>query len=396
MIRHPFVLFHRYANLGIAAFLILTALTGSLLAFNSELERFFAPQLFAPPRAGVQQLDLATLAMRAEKLVPQGQVAGVLRTEPDQVSVSFIARTDATTGRPYNLGFTQFYVDPWTGQELGRRRRGDLTQGAVNVMPFVYLLHFSLALGQTGEWILGVVALIWTVDCFVGFYLTLPRSRRRFWRHWKPSWVIKSGASPYRLTVDLHRVIGLWLWPLLFIFAWSSVMFNLRSVYEATTGTLLDYESPRAVFRSLPRQDRATPRLDWQAAQEVGARILAEKAARGLFVVHEPLGLAYSPRFGAYHYEARSSVDIFERAPKGGSTSVLFDGDTGEEIRLFRPTGEHVGNTVESWLYALHMARVFGTAFQWLVCMLGLLITVLTVTGVLIWDRKRRARGASR
>ncbi|MFX4427896.1 PepSY-associated TM helix domain-containing protein, partial [Acinetobacter baumannii] len=78
------------------------------------------------------------------------------------------------------------------------------------------------------------------------------------------------------------------------------------------------------------------------------------------------------------------------------STSVLFDGDTGEEIRLFRPTGEHVGNTVESWLYALHMARVFGPAFQWLVCLLGLLITVLTVTGVLIWDRKRRARGASR
>jgi uncharacterized iron-regulated membrane protein len=395
MTRHSFVLVHRYVNLAIAAFLIVTAVTGSLLAFNSELERVFAPQLFAAPKPGVTRLDLATLAARAETLVPQARVAGVLFTETDQVSVSFIAHRDPATGRPYELGFTQFYVDPWTGEELGRRRRGDLSQGLINVMPFIYLLHFALAIGRLGEWVLGIVSLIWTLDCFVGFYLTLPPSRAGFWRHWKPAWLIKNGASPYRLTVDLHRAGGLWLWPVLFIFAWSSVMFDLRPVYELTTQAVFDYVSPRSVFASLPRRANETPKLDWRAAQATGRRLMSEQAVQHNFAVREPLGLGYSLASGAYHYEVRGSLDVFERAPKGGSTSIFFDGDSGELIRLFRPTGEHRGNTVESWLYALHMARVFGAPFQVAVCVAGLLITMLAVTGVLIWLRKRHARWIS-
>ena len=30
-------------------------------------------------------------------------------------------------------------------------------------------------------------------------------------------------AASYRVNFDLHRAGGLWLWPLLFVFAWSSV-----------------------------------------------------------------------------------------------------------------------------------------------------------------------------
>jgi uncharacterized iron-regulated membrane protein len=56
------------------------------------------------------------------------------------------------------------------------------------------------------------------------------------------------------------------------------------------------------------------------------------------------------------------------------------------------PTGEHSGNTVESWLYALHMTRVFGRAYQIFVCVLGLVITMLSLTGAYIWWKKSRAR----
>ncbi|MFQ5415166.1 MAG: PepSY domain-containing protein, partial [Phycisphaerae bacterium] len=56
---------------------------------------------------------------------------------------------------------------------------GDLSQGLANLMPFVYRLHHSLALGTVGTWIFGVVALLWTLDCFVGAWLTFPPPRRR-------------------------------------------------------------------------------------------------------------------------------------------------------------------------------------------------------------------------
>ena len=54
--------------------------------------------------------------------------------------------------------------------------------------------------------------------------------------------------------------------------------------------------------------------------------------------------------------------------------------------------GEHSGNTVSEWLRALHTADVFGLPYRIFVCVLGLIITMLSVTGVYIWWKKRKAR----
>lgn len=143
---------------------------------------------------------------------------------------------------------------------------------------------------------------------------------------------------------------------------------------------------------SAPRRPTEAPKLGWRAAQEAGERLIAEQAVQLGFKAGEPLGLTYIPSSNLYIYEVRGSRDLFERSPKGGGTSATFDGDTGALIELSQPTGEHSGNTIESWLYALHMARVFGVPYRVFVCALGLLIVVLSVTGVYIWWKKLRAR----
>jgi len=392
--RDAWVWLHRYCGLTMAVFLILVGLTGSLLAWNFELERVFAPQLFATPKPGVAPLDLATLAARAAEIVPHGTVERVGYTDVGQVQVDFSARRDPSTGRPFRLDFSEFYIDPWTGRELGRRNRGDLSQGLVNLMPFIYNLHWRLLAGDIGQWILGIVALIWTLDCLNGFYLTLPVFRAGFWRRWRLSWSVKRGAGMHRLNFDLHRAGGLWVWPLLFIFAWSSVMMNIRPVYERVMLTVFDYRSPMDEFLSKARPNDS-PRLDWRAAQAVGERLIAEQSRKHGFTVGEPLSLMYFSGTGAYLYEVRGSRDVFERAPKGGGTCVIFDGDTGALRELSQPTGEHAGNTVESWLYALHMARVFGRPYQAFVSLLGILLAMLSVTGVYLWWKKRAAKRLS-
>ena len=316
MTRRVWVWLHRWAGLAMTVFLVIVGLTGSLLAFNSELERVFAPQLFAVPRPGEAPLDLATLAERAEAMVPHARVVAVTYTETDQASIYFEARKNPATGQPYDLGFTEFFIDPWTGKELGRRLRADLSQGLINVMPFIYELHFTLAIGEVGQWTMGIVALIWTLDCLNGFYLTLPVSRVGFWRHWKPAWLIKRGASWYRLNFDLHRASGLWMWPLLFIFAWSSVMMNLRPVYEWVTQAVFDYRSPMDAFMSMAHPND-TPHLDWRAAQATGERLIAEQSLKHSFTVAKPLSLMYFADTGAYLYEVRGSRDVFDRSPAG-------------------------------------------------------------------------------
>ena len=45
---------------------------------------------------------------------------------------------------------------------------------------------------------------------------------------------------------------------------------------------------------------------------------------------------------------------------------------------------------------ALHMANVFGLPYRIFVCALGILITMLSVTGVYIWWKKRRAQKFSK
>lgn len=59
---------------------------------------------------------------------------------------------------------SDLYLNPYTGEELGRRSWGDITQGRVNLMAFIYRLHFALALGTIGSYTLGIIALLWTLD----------------------------------------------------------------------------------------------------------------------------------------------------------------------------------------------------------------------------------------
>ena len=117
-----FVFLHRWIGLALAGFLILVGVTGSLLAFNTELERVFAPRLFAKPRPGAERLSLATLAEHAETLMPQGRVIYIAHTAADQTKVYFEPRENPLTKHPYELDFTEFFIDPFTGGELGRRR----------------------------------------------------------------------------------------------------------------------------------------------------------------------------------------------------------------------------------------------------------------------------------
>ncbi|QBR71369.1 peptidase [Beijerinckiaceae bacterium] len=391
--RRLWVFIHRWTGLVMAGFLIIVGLTGSLLAFYNELDHLVAPQLFATPRPGIAPLDAATLTERVEALAPEARVTGVWLWYPDQVLVSVGGRIDPETNQPHELAYDQLLLDPWTGNELGRRAWGDISQGSINLMSFVYKLHYALALGMPGIWILGFVALAWTIDCFVGFYLTLPVGHHKFWKRWKPAWQIKAGAGVFRLNFDLHRAAGLWLWGVLLVFAWSSVYMNLwDTVYTWATRAVLEYHAPWTELVDRP-QPLKTPRLDWREAQSVGERLMAEAAASHGFSVENPIALSFDSKKGLYRYGVRSSKDIQDHR---GKTDLYFDGETGAMTLLLLPTGQFAGNTVTSWIYALHMGNIFGLPWRIFVCGLGLVVVLLSVTGVYIWWKKRSARKLAR
>jgi uncharacterized iron-regulated membrane protein len=306
------------------------------------------------------------------------------------VEIKCAARTDPATGKPYDLDFDQLFVDPYTGKTLGKRRFGDLSEGRINTLPFIYNLHASMALGSTGGWILGVVALIWTLDCFVGFYLTLPRGQGSFWKRWKHAWWVKWSSSLFRVNFDLHRAGGLWSWRLLFVFAWSSVMLALNPVYERVTGALFDYERQDSFMAYMLPQPIENPKLSWREAQEAGQRYTAELAAKHRFNITRPMGMAYIAEFGVYTYDVHTTADI---RGHGWDTGVWVDGKTGALSKTFLPHGQRAGNTVSTVLWGLHYGDIRDNlAYRTFVCFFGLAIAMLSVTGVYIWWKKRKGR----
>lgn len=320
MSRHFWVLLHRWAGLAMAAFLIIVAMSGSLLAFYPELERLINPQ-FYPKQVLGKKLDMATLAEMAEQQVPNGRVNAVMMEANQEATLVNISARSDSGGQLNALGFNQMFVDPYTGEELGRRQFGAISQGMINLMPFIYKLHYNLALDSFGMWVLGICALIWTIDCFVGFYLTLPQRRKAassttslpegkasksWWQRWQPAWNIRWKSSSYKLNFDLHRASGLWLWLILFIFAWSSVYMNLwDTVYTWTTRAVFDYKAP---WTELPELDKPlqAPKLSWRQAQANGEKLITKQAQAHDFTIEQVVALRLDREHGVYTYLRRA------------------------------------------------------------------------------------------
>ncbi|MGK5028691.1 PepSY-associated TM helix domain-containing protein [Janthinobacterium sp. MDT1-19] len=394
--RPALAVLHRYAGLLMAGFLIVAGVTGSALAWKDELEAALLPAVFrvAPPAPGAAPLDALQLREAVAARFPQAQVSYAPLSAPPGHSMVFYLQPSG--GAP--LASNEVFVDPYTGAVLGQRRWGEIGQGAINLLPFIERLHYALALGDTGLLIFGLIAIVWTVDCFIGAALTFPaRLKKRapgsrpWLQRWRPSWLLRRYSGSYKLVFDLHRAGGLWLWAMLLMFAWSGVAFNLYGAYAAVMQPLFAHQgAEEVVARHTPSPG---PQLDWPAARAQGRLLMAQLARQHAFAIIEENALAYERELGVYSYLVRSSRDV--RAHKG-LTTVFFDAASGRQLATWLPTGAASGDTIRSWISALHMASMWGWPFKLFICAMGLLVAGLSVIGVLIWLRKRQGQARAK
>ncbi len=399
MKRQHAVWMHRWVGLVLALFLTVAGLTGSVLPFYRDLDAALSPQLMkleeleepAPSRPR-DPLDLREQVLQRHPGWRMDRVP--LAAEPGWATMFVV---QAEPGQAPLL-FDELYVDPRNGRELGRRMWGDLGEGLVNLMPFVYRLHYSLALEPIGTRVLGIVALLWTLDCLVGAWLTFPpRGPRRegmagrqgpsWWSRWRHAWRVRRDASGHRLTVDLHRAGGLWLWAVLFVMAWSAVSFNLRPVYQPVMSLVFDMPPGPAPATRVPLAEAEAP--DWRQARERARSLMREAALEQHAEILREEMLVLDRKAAVWRYVVTTDRDL-RRA--GGKTTLAMDVRTGEPVSVQWPTGAHAGQTVETWLTHLHMARVGGLPLRVLVSTTGLALVGLSLTGVGIWWRKRQGR----
>jgi uncharacterized iron-regulated membrane protein len=409
--RHAFTLLHRWVGLTIAGFLVVSGLTGAVISWDHELDELLNPHLTDVTSVGTPIPSLA-LAAEIEARDPRVRVSWLpLAPKPGHaLAFGVDPLVDPATGRLFEPGYNQVFIDPVTGEEQGRRDWGAAWPiTSETFVSFLYVLHYSLHIPEIrgidhwGLWLLGGIALLWTVDCFVGFYLTMPARRapspdrpasverqlaRGFWERWKPAWRIKGTGSTYRITFDIHRAFSVWTWALLLILAFTAFSLNLyREVFypvmalvSEVTPTPFDLRAPADKHRPIE------PGPGYAAIIE---QAQAEAARRGW---EEPAGGAfYSQEYGIY------GIGFFRPDDDHGAAGVgpaylYYDGLDGRYLGDRKPWKGTAADIFVQAQFPLHSGRILGLPGRILISIMGLVVAAVAVTGVVVWARKRRAR----
>jgi uncharacterized iron-regulated membrane protein len=257
-----------------------------------------------------------------------------------------------------------------------------------NLLPFLYKLHYSLHIPPAfdvawGMLLMGIVAMAWVLDTLIALWISFPNRKT-----WRKSFAFRLRAGGYRLAFDLHRSGGVWAWGLLLTLAITAVSMNLGrqvvrpvvSLFSTLTPSPFDQPPPGAP------EDPIEPAV---SREQVLANALREADRRGLDA--PPGGLFYSPEFGLY------GIGFFAPENEHGDGSLgnpwlLFDARDGSVAGAQLPGQGSAGDIFMQAQFPLHSGRLLGTPGRALVSFLGLVVALLSATGVVIWARKRRAR----
>jgi uncharacterized iron-regulated membrane protein len=389
--RRVLALLHRWFGLFNALFLFVAGSTGAIIAWDHELDGWLNPELYRARSAFARPLgasEILPLVERLEREEPRLAVRYVpLALEPGSALQLMVApRSRPGSAEPYPLSFNQVALDPSDGRVQARRMWGEPSLARQNLLPFLYKLHYTLHIPQRagaelGVLIMGMVALVWTVDCFIALWLSFPQPKA-----WRKSFAFRLRAGAAKLTFDLHRSGGVWVWPLLLTLAVTGVAMNLGKEVVRPIVSLFSPLKPAALEQRTILTEARAPVLSFGDAL-MHARSQAER----LGIAAPPGALFYAPERGAY------GVGFFapghDHGDGGlGNPWLYLDARDGHALGAEIPGRGSAGDVFMQAQFPLHSGRIAGLTGRVIVSLLGAVVAMLSVTGVLLWARRRRAR----
>lgn len=376
---------HRWFGLATAAFLVLAGLTGAVIAFDHELDRWLAPELYVAASGDAPAGEPLELADNLEASDRRLTVVYLpLATAPgDTLLVSVAARDDGARETEVPLEADQVAIDPATGAVQAQRLWGEPALRRAAILPFLYKLHYSLQLPATlGTTLMGIVALVWVVDSCVALVISFPEPK--LWRRsFQFSW--RSGGR--RLLFDLHRSGGVWGWLLLLPMAVTALSMNLESELVRPVVGWFSPVAPDPFARRIPEASdaAAVPRV---SRREAVAIARADAARRGWTA---PAGAVFDAKLADLY-----AVGFFAPGEDHGDGGLgnpwlYVDARSGAIVAAQVPGEGSAGDLFLQAQFPVHSGRIAGFAGRVLVAALGLVVGMLPVTGVWLWSRRQFA-----
>jgi len=340
---------HLYAALFVGVFVVIIGVTGSIMAFEEDLDRLFNPTLFNVQPLGVP-LSAAGMLKAAATAYP-GQKVNMLRLPQGSTdSASFVVR-----------GPKQVFLNPYNGQILGER-------SPATALSTIHSMHLRLLMGPPGGDVVASVTGVLLFLVLSGIYLWWPQKRG----------TVKWRASAWRVNFDLHNAVGIYSAIFLLALGITGIVIHFDNDIEQflhkTAGTA-------KVTKNVPSvvQPGVTPITPDQAIQNALAALPGTK----------PLLIAIpaNPK-GSYLVAIRYPEDL----TPGGRSWANVDQYSGKVVNLQSSRTVAAGTRTIIINRAIHTGDIFGYPTKILVALSSLMLISQAITGYYMWWKKLRSR----
>lgn len=342
---------HKWIGLALAVLIIPISLTGSALVWHDWVEAKLEPQRYAV--LGPAALPPSAYASSATAALRPGETLSALRFDKGgRPVIATATKAAAVQGRPARASL---WLDPRDASLIARATGNS---GLVQVM---HVLHGSLMVPGWGRTVVGWVGVFMFLSCLTGI-----------WLWWPLSGNVANGLKWKRrntLNANLHYMTGFW------------ILFPLAML--SFTGAWISFPKLFGQFESRPAPAGAGNR---EAA--LRARPLAITATGVDRAVAAAMPFATGPLSTiAWPTDQKPEWKIsFER--QGGSAEVAVADADGKVTPPSAPKPETLARTMRRW----HDGTGMGPVFQTIIFLGGIIPALLSVTGIIIWWRARKAR----
>ena len=349
--RRVILTIHLCTGMAAALFLFALGVSGSLMAFENEIDRALNPRLTWID-AGPVRLTLAEMIAKLQASYPGYRVAGIELSQRDDVAWTAFLTNKAAEGRA--VAFS-----PYSGAVLGDEAARNTFTGKV------HQFHLRLLAGKAGGNIVTAGALCLLVLAITGLVLWWPRKLLTV--IWRSSWK--------KLNLDIHQTLGLYTSAFLLIFALTALVIHWDSesqrLVNRVTGSQDEPRPPRFVPLS---PDKPAP--DFDAILATAEKAVPDARVTAIFMDRNPVRILMKHR---------------EDHTPAGRTNVLVDAYTGKVVSVLDWRTASPGfRLVKLWNRELHTGDIGGLPTRILASLISLSLPVMTITGPLIWWNRRR------
>jgi len=345
---------HLYIAMTAGAVIILLGVTGSIMAFEPEIDRLLHWDYYYTSSGG-PRLSLADLT---------GIVTGAFPNE--LITAYTVSDSPNDAWQVWLEKSGRVYLNPYSGQILGVR------PDEPDFLSYVHQLHLRLLLrhsGDPGAVIVSCSSVALFLLSLSGFYLWWPVKR----------FTIKRGSAARRWWFDLHNAVGIFSLLFLVVLSGTGILIGFEKISVPMFYRITGSSPARPPKPPLPPA-KSTPISADQALAI--ARAAISGAAPFMVEVPEPTE--------AYIVRMRFPED---RTP-GGRSRVMVDQYSGSVLFVENSRTAPGGRRLTTINRAIHTGDVFGLPSKFLMSVASLTAALQMVSGVSLWWK--RSRQASR